>query len=161
MINIIEPVTLIEIFSIVSRTVVIFLYAFLLLRLLGKRKLTHVTYTDLLLIIAFGSSVGDVMIYNDSIVRFWAAIIAITVVSAIVKILDEVSAHSVIANRIIEGEASLIIDDGKIVDGVLEKENITEGKITSWLRERNVDSIELVSKAFIEPDGEISIIIKK
>jgi len=144
---------------VVFRTTLIFIYAFILLRFLGRRKLSHLTYVDLLLIIAFGSAVGDVMIYAESVARFIHSFIALTVVSVLVKIMDEFASHSLIFNRFIDGEATLLISNGKVVKGILEKADLTEASLLSLLREKGVDSVSKVRKAFIEPDGEVSVIL--
>jgi len=144
--------------GITLRTVVIFLYAFVLLRFLGKRHLSHLMYTDLMLIIAFGSAVGDVMIYGEQVVHLYASMLSITVVAIIVKVLEEISSHSTVAGRLIEGKACLLIDKGEILKPALERENISEESLLSLLREKNISSIKGVRKAFIEPDGELSVI---
>ena len=113
---------------------------------------------DLLLVIAFGSAVGDVMIYNESVVHFVSSMVAITVVSVIVKLLNELSSRSSFATSIFDGQARLLIDKGIIIDGVLDKEDLTEDQLCSSLREKGIDSVKKVRKAFIETDGEISVI---
>ena len=147
--------------NVVLRTIVIFLYAFLLLRFLGKRHLSHLMYTDLMVIIAFGSAVGDVMIYGENVVHMYSSLLAITVVAIIVKVLEEVSSHSRVASLLLEGTARLLIDKGKIVDGALAKENLNEEALLSHLRQKNISSIKEVRKAFIEPDGELSVVVYK
>lgn len=144
--------------SIILRTSIIFLYAFLLLRFLGKRHLSHLMYTDLMLIIAFGSAVGDVMIYAESTAHLLGSMLAITVVAVIVKLLEELSSHSVIAEHFIDGEARLLIDKGVLIKSAIDRENLSEEAILSQLRIKNIHGIRDVRKAFIEPDGELSII---
>jgi len=144
--------------EVVLRTTAIFLYAFLLLRLLGKRHLSHLMYTDVMVIIAFGSAVGDVMIYGENIVHLFSSMLAITVVAIIVKILEEASSHNGAASRLIEGQARLLIDKGKLLQDTLERENLSEEKVLSLLRQKEMGSIRNVRKAFIEPDGELSVI---
>lgn len=150
-----------ETFTVIARTVAIFLWALVLLRLLGRRRLAHLTYIDLLLIIAFGSAVGDVMIYPESTARFITSIIAITTVAVIVRLLDELSSRFSYANKLIDGTPRLIISQGEIVGDVLNRENLTEADLLSLLREKEVDAIHKVRWAYIEPDGEISVSIYK
>lgn len=147
-----------DVVHVILRTSVIFLYAFLMLRLLGKRHLSHLMYTDLMVIIAFGSAVGDVMIYGEHIAHIFTSILAITVVTIIVKILEELSSHSTLAGHVIEGAARLVIDKGVVLVSALERENISEESILSLLREKNIMHVKDVRKAFIEPDGELSVI---
>lgn len=156
--GIISQIGLQEMIGVIIRTSVIFIYAFILLRLLGKRRLVHFGYMDLLLVIAFGSAVGDVMIYSESTVHLVAAMVSITVVSIIVKMLNEISARSPVGNHLLDGHARILIDKGTVVTESLVKENMTEEQLLSYIREKGADSIKKVRKAFIEPDGEISVI---
>ncbi len=144
--------------NVVLRTTIIFLYALLLLRLLGKRRLAHLTYLDILLIIAFGSAVGDVMIYDDSTVHLLTSMVAITVVALIVKILQELTSHWGRAQHLLEGQARLLVDNGKIQRDMLEREDMSEEHLRSLLRQRGHHSTTHLKKVFIEPDGELSII---
>lgn len=157
----IELLSFEEMFMVVLRTMGIFIWAFILLRILGRRRLAHLTYIDLLLVIAFGSAVGDVMIYPESTTRFFVSLIALTAVAVLVRALDELSSRSVLGNHLIDGRARIIIERGKALPAALGAENITEDDLCSLLREKDVDSVEKVKKAFIEPDGELSVILYK
>ena len=156
----IEPGFGVLLTDVVLRTAIIFLYAFLLLRFLGKRHLRHLMYTDLLVVIAFGSAVGDVMIYGEDTVHLYASMIAITVVTIIVKVLEEIGSHEGAGHWLIEGRARLIIDDGKFLRDALDRENLSEDSVLSLLREKEIEDISTVKKAFIEPDGELSVVTK-
>jgi uncharacterized membrane protein YcaP (DUF421 family) len=145
--------------DVVFRTTVIFLYAFLLLRLLGKRHLSHLMYTDLMVIIAFGSAVGDVMIYGESVVHMLVSMLAMSVVALLVKMLEELSSRNGTASRLIDGQARLIIDKGKPIEKALDQENISMDMLMSKLRQKEVDNVAQVKKAFIEQDGEMSVVL--
>ena len=146
---------------IILRTTIIFLYAFLMLRFLGKRHLAHLMYTDLMVIIAFGSAVGDVMIYGENVTHLYGAMLAITVVTVLVKILEEASSHSKFASRMIDGTAVLLVNNGKLNHKTLEHENLSEDILLSLLREKGHNSVDEVDKVFIEPNGQLSIVPKK
>jgi len=147
--------------NIVVRTVLIFFFAFAVLRLLGRRHLAHLTYLDLLLVIGLGSAVGDVMIYGEDTAHFIASAIAVLAVGFSVKVLDELSSHSKRVSSIVSGTARLIIENGEILPGVLEKEDMTETELMSILREKGVSSIANIRQAYIEFDGEVSIIFRR
>jgi uncharacterized membrane protein YcaP (DUF421 family) len=158
-----EPIfpTVDEATFVILRTTSIFLVAFFALRFLGKRHLSRLMYTDLMVIIAFGSAVGDVMIYAETVAHFYGSVLAIVVVTVIVKVLEEVSSHNKFASQIIDGSAVLLIDNGRIVAYTLEHENLSEDMVSSLLREKGYNSISEIQKAFIEPDGQISVVPKK
>jgi uncharacterized membrane protein YcaP (DUF421 family) len=143
--------------GILLRTMGIFVWAFILLRITGRRRLAHLTYIDLLLIVAFGSAVGDVMIYDESIARFSTSMIALAAVTVIVKLLDEIASRSQLINRLIVGKPHVIIDKGKIIEKTMRAENYTEAELLSQLRHHDVDAIEKVRIAYIEPDGNLTV----
>jgi len=142
------------------RTLAIFLFAFLILRLLGRKHLAHLTYLDVLLIIALGSAVGDVMIYDESIVKLLSSMIAISVVAIIVKILNEFSSHSKHLSSLVAGNARLVIEDGKIIPAALAQEDMSDDELMGLLRVRGFEETKDIRKAFLEADGELSVIIK-
>jgi len=159
-----------DIFSLVSisiilnvliRTLIIFVFAFFVLRLLGKKHLSHLTYLDLLLIISLGSAVGDVMIYTESTVQLFSSMIAITAVGILVKIFNELSSHSKHADYFLTGTARLIIENGEILPNALAQEDMNEEDLMRILREKDYNSIKNIRKAFVEADGEVSVLVYK
>lgn len=77
-----------EVIVVLIRTLAIFFFAFLALRLLGRKQLAHLTVIDLLLVIALGSAVGDVMIYDETITQMLSSMIAIGAVAIFVRIIQ-------------------------------------------------------------------------
>lgn len=147
-----------DIMSVLVRTLIIFFFAFVILRILGRKHLSHLTYLDFLLIISLGSAVGDVMIYSESVARLFSSIIAITVVGVFVKLLDEFSSHSRKVSSLVLGSARLLVDDGKIIPDALALEDMSKDDLNGMLRLKGYESMETIKKVFIETDGEISVI---
>lgn len=143
------------------RTAAIFIFAFFVLRLLGKRHLAHLTYLDLLLVIALGSAVGDVMIYEESTVQLLSSVIGITMVGILVKLFNELSLHNAAANSLIEGTARLVISNGKVIKDALAKENMSQADLVSMMRQKGFTAVAQIQKGFIEPDGELSLVRKR
>jgi len=153
-------ISLDQVLIVVLRTVIIFIFAFFILRLLGKRSLSHFTYLDLLLIVALGSAVGDVMIYEESIAQLFSSIVAISVVGFIVKFLNETTSHFKKVEKLVVGEARLIIKDSKVIKEALSQEDMSESELRAVLRIKGFENYDSIKKAFIESDGEVSIITK-
>jgi uncharacterized membrane protein YcaP (DUF421 family) len=104
-------------------------------------------YTDLMVIIAFGSAVGDVMIYGESVVHMLVSMLAMSVVALLVKMLEELSSRNGTASRLIDGQARLIIDKGKPIEKALDQENISMDMLMSKLRQKEVDNVAQVKKS--------------
>lgn len=150
-----------EILIVIGRTVIIFFVAFLVLRFIGRRHFSHLTYIDVLLIIAMGSAVGDVMIYGESIVHLLAAVVAIIVVGLIVKIFDELASHFSVIHAFVIGGPVVLMERGKIVESALRKNDMNKEELLVLLREQGIHDIKKVKKVYLEPDGEISVLFKK
>lgn len=150
-----------EVFNVMMRTLIIFFFAFVILRVLGKKQLAHLTYIDLLLVISLGSAVGDVMIYTEDISQMVSSMVAISVVGVFVKIFNESTSHSKKMSNLLVGTARLLINNGKIEKRALADEDMSEDALMSMLRVKGFESVKEVKKAFLESDGELSIVAKK
>ncbi|MEJ2568666.1 MAG: DUF421 domain-containing protein, partial [candidate division WOR-3 bacterium] len=63
--------------EVVVRTTIIFFVAFIVIRIRGTKQLAQLTLFDILIVIALGSAVGDVMIYPEGIVSLLRSTVAI------------------------------------------------------------------------------------
>lgn len=142
------------------RTVAIFIFAFVLLRMLGKKHLAHLTYLDLLLVISMGSAVGDVMIYDDDTTQLVSALVALLTVALLVKGMSRLSFRSPFVNRLVTGTVRVVAINGNIIHEALKKEELSEEELMTELREKGYESLAETRRVFIEPDGEVSIVPK-
>ena len=62
--------------------------------------------------------------------------------------------------KVLEPPPLLLIDNGRILRRNLRVEFISDDELRSKLREHGVDDPALVAKAYIEPDGEVTVIKK-
>jgi uncharacterized membrane protein YcaP (DUF421 family) len=99
------------------------------------------------------------MIYGESVVHMLVSMLAMSVVALLVKMLEELSSRNGTASRLIDGQARLIIDKGKPIEKALNQENISMDMLMSKLRQKEVDNVAQVKKAFIEQDGEMSVVL--
>ena len=100
------------------------------------------------------------MIYDESVVQMFSSIIAISVVGVFVKVLNELSSHSKRINDLVTGHASLIIENGQFLHKALAHEDISEEDVLGMLRQKGFLSVKEIKKAFLEADGELSVITK-
>jgi uncharacterized membrane protein YcaP (DUF421 family) len=143
------------------RTLAIFIFAFALLRMLGKKHLAHMTYLDLLLVISMGSAVGDVMIYDDNTTDLVSSLVALITVAILVKVLSRLSSQSAFFSRLVAGTARVVAVNGKLLHEALKKEELSEAELMTELREKGYESLAATRRVFVEPDGEISIVPKQ
>jgi len=144
------------------RTSLIFIFTTVLMRTRGKKQLGQITIFDILIIIALGSAVGDVMIYTEEQVPFMRSVVAVSTVFVLVTVIEKLLMELPVKVRnMIHGEPVILVKDGKLVKKSLNESNITKEELRSMLREKNVDYFSQAKKVILEPTGKLSITRKK
>lgn len=141
--------------EIVVRTVIVYVYALLLLRWLGSRTIGQLSTVEFLLVIALGSAVGDAMFYPD--VPLVHALLVVTVVVFANKGLDVLIARFKHAERAIDGVAEEVMRDGVICKPFLTSTSMGVSELFQELRERGVEHLGQVGAAYVEADGDVTV----
>lgn len=147
------PLFLLEI---VFRVVVIYLFAVLLLRLMGKRRSSGLSPVQNVVIIGLGSATGDAMFYPQiPIVYAW---VITAVVVGLYRGMALAQAHSRRVNVFVEGNPLLVIRDGRVITSVLDHTNLRPEELLGMLREQGIANTGEVRYAFLEPSGQLGIV---
>jgi uncharacterized membrane protein YcaP (DUF421 family) len=141
--------------EIVVRTLIVYAYALLLLRWLGSRTIGQLSTIEFLLVIALGSAVGDAMFYPD--VPLVHALIVVTVVVFANKGLDVLIARSKRAERILDGTPEEVIRDGVVCKPFLGSTTMGLSELFQELRERGIEHLGQVARAYVEADGALTV----
>ncbi len=146
------PLFLLEV---LLRTILLYLYTLLLLRLLGKRGVKQLTFFEFAIILALGSAAGDPMFYDDVPLLHGALVITIIVLvqRAIVVITEKNRKLEVI----FESSPRRLIKEGVLELNALEEEKLSKDEVFSRLREAGLRHLGQVERAYLEPSGNISI----
>ena len=139
--------------EIAFRVVAIYLFAALLLRLMGKRGLRQLSPFEFVVVIALGSATGDAMFYPEvPILYAW-------VVIAMVVLLDRLFAHAQLrwrkVNTFLEGEPRPLVWEGRVLESNLHAEGLRRDEFLSLLREEGIERTDEVRFAFLERSGRI------
>lgn len=140
--------------EIVFRTVIIYSYALLLIRWLGRRAVNQLSLVEFLLVIALGSAVGDPMFYPD--VPLIHAAVVITVVVLLNRSLDLLFRIPKV-EKAVEGSPILVIVDGVVNVEQVNRLLLTPNEIFAQLRVKGIESLGEVREAYIEPSGQMSV----
>lgn len=141
--------------EIVLRTAVMYLYTLALVRVLGKRGLGQLSPFELVIIVALGSAVGDPMFYTD--VPLAHGIIVITAVVALERTLVKFTERNKQVERLIESVPVLLVRDGVLLVEALDHEDLSQNEVYMGLREKGVEFLGEVRRAYLEPSGHISV----
>ncbi len=151
-----------ELLNVIIRTLGIFFFTYVLVRIRGNKQLSNLSLLDVLLVIALGSAMGDVMIYSEKEVSFFRAITAISTVIIIIYIIEFITARaSKKISRVLYGEPLILVKNGRLKKNNLEKANMSKDQLKSLLRTHNIRYFSQCNLVQLEPNGEISIVRKK
>lgn len=142
-------------FEIIVRTTIVYAWALLLLRWLGSRTIGQLSTIEFLLVIALGSAVGDAMFYPD--VPLFHALLVITLVILLNKGLDMLVARSKRAERVLDGTPTELIRDGVVGRAFLHSDTMGISELFQELRERGIEHLGQVARAYVEPDGKLTV----
>jgi uncharacterized membrane protein YcaP (DUF421 family) len=140
--------------QIVLRTGVIYLLVLIGVRLSGKREVGQMTPFDLTLLLLLSNSVQNAMTGPDT--SLLGGVIAAATLLILNYLVADVSGGSRRIRRLIEGQPTLLIHDGKIVDAHMAKEHVSLDELHRALREHGINACDQVALAVLEVDGSIS-----
>jgi uncharacterized membrane protein YcaP (DUF421 family) len=142
----------------VARAVVIFLYALAMLRLSGRRTFAHWSALDIVVSFIIGSALGRAMTGSAPFPGTLAAV-------AVMVLLHVLFAAAVARNqrlaRLVEGEAVVLVDHGRICEKARRKCLIAVTDLQEALRQEGLDwpgGLENTKRVLLEPNGSISVI---
>jgi len=142
--------------EIALRTGVVYLLVLIGIRLSGKREVGQMTPFDLTLLLLLSNSVQNAMTGPDTSLAGGA------VAAATLLILNYLIAEVAGANRrfrkFIQGQPSLLIHDGQIIESHLVREHVSLDALQCALREHGVATPKDAALAVLEVDGSISVL---
>lgn len=141
---------------IAAKTIVIYVFLIIGLRLLGKRELGQMNIYDLVLIVVLGNAVQNAMMNNDN--SLLGGLIAATTLLVLNKVLNLVMHRSKRIERAMIGEAVLILNDGKLIEEKMRAEGVTRDQLMQALREHGLSRTEQAHMCVLEVDGSISVV---
>ena len=140
--------------QIVLRTGVIYLLVLIGVRLSGKREVGQMTPFDLTLLLLLSNSVQNAMTGPDTSLTGGA------VAACTLLILNYLVAEASGANRrfrkLIQGQPSLLVHDGKVIETHMAKEHVSMDELHRALREHGINNVDQVALSVLEVDGSIS-----
>ena len=141
--------------EIAFRVVVIYVYALILIRFMGKRGSRNLSPMENLVIIALGSATGDSMFYPEVPLTYAALVVTLTV--GLSRLAAEAQLRSRRANAFIDGFPLLMLRHGALVEGALERARMRRDEFDGMLRIQSIANTVEVRYALLERTGELSV----
>ena len=140
--------------NIALRTTVIYGVVLIGVRLSGKREVGQMTPFDLTLLLLLSNSVQNAMTGPDT--SLLGGVIAASTLLLLNYLIADVSGANRRFRRFIQGQPSLLIHDGQVIESHMAKEHVSMDELERALREHGISSYHDVALAVLEVDGSIS-----
>lgn len=142
--------------EIIVRAVSVFIFVFLLFRIIGKKQLGEMSPFDFVLLLIVSESVNGALIGQDSsLVGGW---ISATTLIGLSYLIDTLVFKSRKIEKLVEGEPVFVIKNGQVIQKALDEAKITSRELLKSLRENNIENVSDVKFAVLETNGNITAI---
>lgn len=141
--------------ELIVRGTVMYLFLWLLFRVVIKRRVGAIGMADLLVLVIIADASQNGMAGTYTSISD-----AIVVVSTIVLwnlAIDYLAFRYPWLQRLLEPPPLLVVDRGRILWRNMRVELISRTELEAKLREHGVRDVSEVEKAYVEPDGQISV----
>lgn len=138
------------------RSLILYIVVFLVIRLMGKKELSKVQPFELAIVIliadlASGPMASPSISIFDGIVPMIALLIAYIIFTFLIQSSNKVQ-------EVVCGKISVIIEDGKVLEEELKKQQYTIADLMSQLRQKDIFMVQDVKYAIIETNGNLNVI---
>lgn len=140
--------------EILFRTSVMYAYALLVVRMLGKRGMGQLAPFDFVIIIALGSAVGDPMFYHD--VPLLHALVAITAIVLFTRGLVALTQHNRHLKNFLSTTATRLVRDGVMALDQMASEGVSRSELFQGLRNKGIEQLGQVERVYLEPSGMLT-----
>lgn len=144
--------------STILRTAVIYVSVIVAIRIMGKRQISDMQPTELVITILI-SEIAAIPL-QDSSKPVLNGIVAIFMLAVLEITLSVLSLKSQLVRRAMSGKTAIIISDGKIDQAAMKKVRMTLPDLMEQLRSKDVFNINHVAYAILEVNGELNVILK-
>jgi uncharacterized membrane protein YcaP (DUF421 family) len=142
--------------DIVLRAVVAYVFIIVLLRVTGRRELSSMGPSDLVLLVVMGDLIQNGVTQSDM------SVTGITIAVTTFALLSVASSYLVFkskrAQRIIEGTPLILVQDGKLVEENMRTERITHDDVMEEARSQQIENLADIKWGVLESTGSISFI---
>lgn len=128
----------------------------LLLRASGNRTLSKMNSFDLVVTVAFGSTLSAILTSKDLALAEGLTAIALLVILQF--LITWLAVRSRTVSKIIKTQPSLLLRNGKFLSDSMKRVRVTEDEIRAAVRQHGFASLDDVSAVIMETDATLSVI---
>ena len=137
------------------RCVLVYLFLVFALRIFGKRELGQANALDLVVLLLIANAVQNGIIGND--ISVTGAAVGALVLLSINRFFAEAAFRSPAAGRVLDGQATTLIADGKLDRRAMHKELVSLPELRDIAKRQGFPDLGEVQMARLETNGVISM----
>lgn len=142
--------------DIILRSVAVYIFMLIALRLFGKKELSQLNSADIILILLISNSVQNAMVGSNT--TLYGGLVAAFSLFVINYFFKKVIQKSKFIKELVQDKPEILIHNGKIEFKTLARLGISSEEIEEAMREHGVQFYKDVKLAMFEIDGNISVI---
>ena len=141
--------------ELIVRSVVVYLFLIVILRITGKRQVGQLAPFDLVLLLVLSNAVQNSMNGGDN--SLIGGLISAATLIALNYAVGTATFRSKKLEALIEGRPEVLIHNGKLYEDVLTRAQLTRHELNAALRQSGCTCVEEVHTAVLENNGQISV----
>jgi uncharacterized membrane protein YcaP (DUF421 family) len=142
--------------ELIIRGSLMYWFIFFLLRAGGRRDVGSLGVADMLVLVLIADAAQNGMAGSyDSVLD---GMILVATLVGWTAAVDRIVFHFPVLARLLTAKRVCLIQNGTIAKRNMRREFITEEELMSELRQQGFEDVAQVGRAYIEPDGNISVI---
>ncbi|HAP26906.1 MAG TPA: DUF421 domain-containing protein [Achromobacter sp.] len=141
------------------RGTIVYWFIFVLLRLAGRRDVGSLGVADMLVLVLIADAAQNAMAGEYKSIL--DGMVLISTIIGWTVLVDRVGYFFKPLGRLLESDRVCLVRDGVIAKRALRREYLTEDELMSQLRLKGVLEVSEVRRAYMEPDGDISVIKRR
>ena len=134
------------------------LVLFILSKLIGNKQMANLNLFDYINGITIGSIAAEMA--TNGFDSFFECLIALIIYAAVVILLSYLSQKSIALRRFFTGKTIVLYDKGKIYKKNLMTAKIDMNEFLSMLRNKGYFCLEDIETAYLEQNGQLSVLVK-
>jgi uncharacterized membrane protein YcaP (DUF421 family) len=143
----------------IIRAILVYVFLIIGLRLAGKRELAQLNPFDLVVLLTLSNTVQNAIIGNDNSLS--GGLIGASTLLIVNYLVIRFLFHHDRIDHLVEGEADVLIDQGKIREDHLKRELLTKHELEIAAHRQGFGGLQEIDYASIEPGGGIFFAAKK
>lgn len=144
---------LLEVFT---RSAFLFVLIMSSMRLLGRRVASQYTLFELSVVVTLAGAVGVPLQATDR--GLLPPLVIMAVVIALQRLMASASLRNARIDHAVAGKVSLVVCDGELRLDELRKAVLSRERLYSLLRSREVQHLGQLSRVYLEPSGNLSLV---